>query len=86
MNTRTTEHRYPASHRDGQEHIDLTRRLPSLKASLTPDAHSPTTRLRTHPIPISKKPSNTFLPALLTTLLILAAIAVLVFAHFPSTP
>jgi hypothetical protein len=85
MNTRPTEHRYPASRRDGLEHIDLTRRLPSLKASLTPDQHTPAARPRLYPIQ-QNHPHNTFVPALLAWLLILAAIATLVFAHFPSTP
>ena len=82
MNSRPTEHRYPASRRDGLEHIDLTRRLPSLKSSLVPDAHAPAARPRLYPVQHDHPPS-TFVPALLTTLLILAAIAVLVFAHSP---
>lgn len=85
MNTRTTEHRYPAHRRDGLEHIDLTRRLPSLKASLTPDEHAPAARPRLYPVQQQLQRSP-FLPALLTWLLILAAIAALVFAPFPSTP
>jgi hypothetical protein len=80
MNSRPTEHRYPASRRDGLEHIDLTRRLPSLKSSLVPDDHAPAARPRLYPVQQNNPPS-TFVPALLTALLILAAIAVLVFAH-----
>ncbi len=85
MNTNATEHRYPASQRNGLEHIDLTRRLTSLKSSLTPDADSPAARLRMHPIPIPDDPPSAFLPAFLTVLLILAAITALIFAHFPAS-
>ena len=37
----TTEQRYPASQPSAYAHIDLTRRLPSLRASLTPDTPEP---------------------------------------------
>jgi hypothetical protein len=80
MNSRPTEHRYPASRRDGLEHIDLTRRLPSLKSSLVPDDHAPTARPPLYPVQ-QNHPHNTFVPALLTALLILAAIATLIYAH-----
>jgi hypothetical protein len=84
MNTHATERRYPAAQRNEHQHIDLTRRLPSLKSSLTPDTDHPAARLRTQPIPIPQQPPSNFLPALLTTLLLLAAIAALILAHFPS--
>lgn len=84
MNTHATERRYPAAQPSNLQHIDLTRRLPSLKASLTPDTDHPAARLRTHPVPIPPpQPPSSFLPALLTALLILAAIATLILAHFP---
>lgn len=92
MNQRPTERIFPGSSNHGEmRHIDLTRRLPSLKSSLTPtgddDIHA---RLRRDPIPLpvyfppARSGSSTFVPALLTFLLILAAIIVLVLAHFPT--